>query len=138
MSIPELCERIQNTWLSRSISESTWGYPIVGALHVLAIALFGIAILIPHFRVPAFDVTGLRWIRRVGLTLVLITGALVFASGATRYYESTSFRIKMILLGLIALNAIVTSRRNRSKLNSTVAIVLWVAVIFASRGIAFF
>jgi len=118
----------------------------VGALHVLAIALFGVAVLIPHIRGLGFAVRGPRvsnpatapqWIRRVGLTLVLVTGALVFASGAARYYGSTSFRIKMILLALIALNAIV-SRRNHRKLNSAIALVLWAAVIFASRGIAFF
>lgn len=132
--------------MSRTISESTWGYPIVGALHVLAIALFGVAVLIPHIRALGFAVPGARvsdpatappWIRRVGLLLVLVTGALVFASGAARYYGSTSFRIKMILLALIALNAIV-SRQHHRKLNSAIALVLWTAVIFASRGIAFF
>jgi general stress protein CsbA len=135
MSITELCQRIQDAWVSRAIAESTWGYPIVGALHVLAIALFGGAVLAPHFRVIAFS--DVRWIRRVGLTLVLITGALVFASGAVGYYRSSSFRIKMVLLVLIALNAI-ASRQHRRKLNSAVALVLWAAVIFASRGIAFF
>jgi hypothetical protein len=42
----ELLERIQATWISEVISQSTWGYPIVGALHVLAIALFGGALLV--------------------------------------------------------------------------------------------
>jgi hypothetical protein len=138
MSIPELCERIQNTWVSRAISESTWGYPIVGALHVLAIALFGMAMLIPHIRLHDSDLdTDGRWIRRIGMSLVLISGVLVFSSGAARYYESTSFRIKMGLLALIALNA-VSSRRHRSRFNSAVTMVLWAAMIFASRGIAFF
>jgi general stress protein CsbA len=135
MSITELCQRIQDAWVSRAIAESTWGYPIVGALHVLAIALFGGAVLAPHLRVIAFS--DLRWIRRVGLTLVVITGALVFASGAVGYYRSSSFRIKMVLLVLIALNAL-ASRQHRNKFNSVAAMVLWAAMIFASRGIAFF
>jgi len=132
MSILQLCERIQDTWVSRTISESTWGYPIIGALHVLAIVLFGVAILIPRLR--ALDI---RWLRRLGLLVIVTTGALAFASGAARYYGSTSFRIKLILLALLALNAIV-SRRHHRKLNSAIALVLWAAVIFASRGIAFF
>ena len=33
MSITEWCERIQNVWLSQAISQSTWGYPAVGAIH---------------------------------------------------------------------------------------------------------
>jgi general stress protein CsbA len=135
MSITELCQRIQDAWVSRAIAESTWGYPIVGALHVLAIALFGGAVLAPHLRVIAFS--DVRWIWRVGIALAVITGALVFASGAVGYYRSSSFRIKMVLLVLIALNAI-ASRQHRRKLNSAVAVVLWAAVIFASRGIAFF
>jgi general stress protein CsbA len=135
MSITELCQRIQDAWVSRAIAESTWGYPIVGALHVLAIALFGGAVLAPHLRVIAFS--DVRWIRRVGIALAVITGTLVFASGAVGYYRSSSFRIKMVLLGLIALNAI-ASRRHRSKRSSAIALVLWAAVIFASRGIAFF
>ena len=135
MSILELCERIQGTGVSRFIGESTWGYPVVGALHVLAIALFGGAVLVQY--VPQFAVD-VRWIRRVGMTLVVITGTFLFASAAVRYYESTSFRIKMVLLVLIALNSIAASRQHRSKLHSVISLALWFAVIFASRGIAFF
>jgi hypothetical protein len=135
MSILDWCQRIQDAWLSRTIAESTWGYPIVGALHVLAIALFGGAVLAPHLRGLAF--VDVRWIRRVGLTLVVATGTVVFASGAVGYSKSSSFRIKMGLLVLIAVNAL-ASRHHRNKFNSAVALVLWAAVIFASRGIAFF
>lgn len=136
MSIIEWCQRIQDASLSRTIAETTWGYPIAGALHVLAIALFGGAMLAPHLRVLTF--ADVRWLRRIGLTLVLITGALVFASGAVGYYGSTSFRIKMALLVLLAVNAIAASRQRCNKVHSAIALALWAAVIFASRGIAFF
>jgi len=131
MSVLQLCEWIQEAGLSRIISESTWGYPIVGALHVLAIALFGAALLIPF--VQGVE---LRWLRRVGLTLILASGTLLSASSAARYYNSTFFRIKTLLLALIFLNAI-TTRHERKKMHGAIALVLWVAVIFASRGIAF-
>jgi len=128
MSILEWCERIQGTGVGIAIRESTWGYPIVGALHVLAIALFGGAVLMPD----------VRWFRRVGLTLVVSTGTLLFVSSAVRYYESTAFRVKMLLLVLLALNAFVSSRQYRRKLHFAISLALWAAVIFASRGIAFF
>jgi hypothetical protein len=131
MSIADLCERIQAAWVSRAISESTWGYPLIGALHVLAIAIFGGAVLIPRLRAET------RWIRRIGVALVVLTGTLLFASGAVRYYESTSFRIKMALLVLIILNTVAASR-TRGKLRWAISLALWAAVIFASRGIAFF
>jgi len=147
MSILELCERLQNAAVSRTISESTWGYPIVGALHVLAIALFGGAVLIPHLRVFGSALDGqhvsdpgieVRWIRRVGVALVVITGTLLFASGAVGYCKSASFKIKMVLLALITVNAIAASRQPRNKLHSAISLTLWAAVIFAARGIAFF
>src|SRR5262245_15618273 len=131
MSIPELCEQIQHAWVSRVISESTWGYPVVGALHVLVFALVGGAVLVPYLR----DET--RWIRGAGLTLVVMTGMLLFTAGAEGYYQSTSFRIKLVLLALLAANAI-ASRQHRTKLHSAISLALWAAVIFASRGIAFF
>jgi hypothetical protein len=147
MSMLELCARIQETWVSRTISESTWGYPIVGALHVLAIALCSGAVLGPHIRVFGFAARAgrvadfaddFRWIRRAGLTLVVITGTLLFASAAVGSYKSASFRIKMVLLVLIVVNTISASRQRRSKLRSAISLALWAAVIFAARGIAFF
>lgn len=131
MSIPELCARLQDAWISQAIRESTWGYPIVGALHVLAFALIGGAVLIPNLRDDC------RWIRRAGMTLVVLTGVLLFAAGAGRYYESMSFRIKMALLAMLAANAL-ASRLQRSRLHSAISLALWAAVIFAARGIAFF
>ena len=136
MSIIELCGRVQDAWVSRTIAESIWGYPIAGALHVLAMVLFGGAVLAPHLRVV--ELSDVRWIRRIGLTLVLTTGALVFASGAVGYYGSTAFRIKMALLTLLALHAIVASRHPGKTVHSAISLVLWVFVVFASRAIAFF
>lgn len=131
MSIPELWASLQNLWISQVISGTTWGYPIVSALHVLAFVLIGGVVLIPHLRYDG------RWLRRAGLTLVVLTGALLFAAGAGRYYESTSFRIKMLLLVLLAGNALAV-RQSRLRLHSAISLALWVAVIFAARGIAFF
>ena len=158
MSIPEMCERIQDTWLSQAISQSTWGYPVVGALHILAIALFGGAVLVTN--VSAFEFTprsqvlrqlalDVRWLKRAGLTLVLATGTLLFSSGAVQYCNSTFFRIKVMLLVLLLFNELERGRRSRnaanlpafqaspSRMHSAISLALWVALIFASRGIAF-
>jgi hypothetical protein len=136
MSILEWCQRIQEMWLSRTIAETTWGYPIAGALHVLAIALFGGAVLAP--RLSVVESEDVRWVRRIGLTLAVTTGALVFASGAVAYYGSASFRIKIALLVLLAVNGMASSREHHRKRHSIISLALWAAVIFASRGIAFF
>lgn len=120
--------------LSRAISQSTWGYPIVGAVHVLGIALFGGAVLVSGFS-SIEDALQLRAWKRIGFTVVMLTGVLLFASNAVRYAKSICFEAKMVLLVLLAINALCFSRTRR---RAYISLVLWIVVIFASRGIAFF
>lgn len=147
MSIPELSAKIQDLWLSQMISGTTWGYPIVGAVHVLAVALFGGAVLYTNLSVLGIVFPGetaaeaardVRGLKAAGLIVVVATGALLFASGAVRYYVSAGFRVKIALLALIVLNAIVASRGRADKLHAGIALTLWAGVVFAARAIAFF
>jgi uncharacterized membrane protein len=107
---------------ARIISETTWGYPIVAGIHVLAMALFGGLVLLMR-REP--ELSKWKW---TGAFIIGFTGVLLYWAGAARYNQSTSFWIKMALLVLIAL----------SVRNPKLSLALWAAVIFASRGIAFF
>lgn len=94
-----------------------WYQPLLGALHVLGIAWFGATLLVEA-----------SVLRRIGLAWMLATGVLLFAANAERVYASTSFRIKLALLV-----ALLFVRRPH-----WLVLTLWVAVIFASRGIAYF
>lgn len=84
--------------------------------------------------------------------VMLVTGVLMFLSEATRCYESTSFRIKMALLVVVGLNAVFfhfTAYRKidkwealpktpgSAKLAGLVSLVLWICIIVAGRGIAY-
>jgi hypothetical protein len=103
------------------MSESTWAVPVIAAIHVLAIGWFGGTVLIPD-----------PWLRRwrfVGLAVMLITGALLFWSQPVRLYGSVFFRIKVVLLLILAVSA---------RFPRIVSLSLWIAVIFAARGIAYF
>jgi hypothetical protein len=122
------CRWVQDTSLSAAIAQSTWGVPIIGALHVLAIALFGGAAIFSNVR-------GLRRLRQIGLLALLITGALLFWSQPVRCCRSVAFGVKMGLLLLIACNAALRPSRPASRWTS---LALWAGVILASRGIAFF
>jgi hypothetical protein len=102
-------------WLSQSI----WGYPIIGAVHVLGMAWFAGA---------AFGAVSPRF-KWVGVGLVLASGLLLFGLHPAMYFASVAFRIKMALLLLLCMPV---------KLNRAAVITLWIAIIFASRGIAFF
>lgn len=100
--------------LSTALSESTWAYPVIGALHVLGMAWFGGTVLFKN---------ELIWQKRIGVALMLITGALLVLIEPSRCLHSISFWIKISLL-LVAL------RRS--------SVILWIAIIFAARGIAYF
>jgi uncharacterized membrane protein len=118
---------LQDTSLRLDLSQSTWAVPIIGAIHVLAIAWFGGSVLVNDAR--------LRRFRRTGLTILLFTGALLFWSQPLRLYYSDFFRAKVLLLVLIGVSALLPARHARVAMALSLA--LWAAVIFASRGIAY-
>ena len=97
-----------------------WVVPVVGALHVLSLALFAGTVLA--------DQPGLRRLRWIGLMLIVVTGALLFAANPARTYASWLFRLKIALLVALAF-----LRGPRWLVLS-----LWAAVVAASRGIAYF
>ena len=122
-----LARLLQDTSLRLELSQSTWTVPIIGAIHVLAIAWFGGTILIPDSQ--------LRRARWIGLAILLCTGFLLFWSQPLRLYYSQFFRAKILLLVLIALIACLPARLARFGI--LVSLVLWAGVILASRGIAY-
>jgi len=123
----ELARSLQDTSLRLDLSQSTWAVPIIGAIHVLAIAWFGGTVLV---RDPL-----LRRFRWIGLSTLLVTGALLFWSQPLRLYYSQFFRVKMLLLVLIAVSALLPARHAR--LAMALSLALWAGVICASRGIAY-
>jgi hypothetical protein len=123
MSLLALCRWIQATQSSALLRESTWGFTILGALHVLGIAWFGGAVLISAMPV---------W-KRIGLAWMLLTGALLFWLEPLKCYNSVSFRVKLLLLLLLILAAFLPPKFARAA-----SLTLWAAVILASQGIAFF
>lgn len=122
-----LARWLQDTSLRLDLSQSTWAVPIIGAIHVLAIAWFGGSVLVSDVRLRRF-----RWI---GLAILLFTGALLFWSQPLRLYYSEFFRAKMLLLVVIGISALLPARYAR--LAMALSLVLWAGVILASRGIAY-
>jgi hypothetical protein len=104
------------------IVESTWGYPIIGAIHVLGIAWFGGTILVSTF------IPEVAKLRRAGIVLLLISGAVLFWLQPAQYYTSISFWVKIVLI------VAGVSLRPGNKAYAA----LWIAIVFASRGIAYF
>jgi hypothetical protein len=123
----EVARWLQDTPLRLELSQSTWTVPILGAIHVLAIAWFGGTVLVRDARHRRF-----RWI---GLAILLCTGFLLFWSQPLRLYYSQFFRAKILLLALLGLASCLPGRFVR--LGILLSLALWAGVILASRGIAY-
>jgi hypothetical protein len=105
---------IERTDLSIAIREGALLYPIIGGLHLLAIALFGGMLVVTDLRLLGWvmpqravsDLVGqLRAWKRAGFALVVASGLLLGWGEPLRLYRSPSFWIKMALLALVGVHA---------------------------------
>jgi Family of unknown function (DUF6644) len=144
-----------------SLRSSAYAYPIVLALHVSAISLFGAMIVATDLRLlgwanvdsPISDlINQLRWPKRLGFIAAATFGFLLFACKAEEYYYNPFFRAKILLFLLIAIHAAAFRRSIysapakldhtpklpvRTKLAGSLSLFLWLAVLCVGRGIGY-
>ena len=161
MSLLSICEWIQNTDLSTAIREGALYYPIIGGVHLLAIALFGGMLLAVDVRLLGWGmksctvsdvVEQLRGWKRLGFVVVVASGVLLAWAEPLKLYHSKSFWIKMTLFLLVAVHALVFRRAvygnpakldeapsmpTKAKLAAALSMILWVGLVFSGRLIAF-
>ena len=143
--------------IGTAIRESTWGFAWLEVFH-----LFGLTILLGSIVMRSLRLAGLFFRHRpmskvtlalapwtgLGMVLMAVSGALMFASDAMRYYESEPFHIKLGLL-CVAFGLHFTWFRKASrdegrmspwvgKVTAAVTLLVWISVGFAGRAIAFF
>jgi len=147
MSLFTLCQWIETTSLSTAIREGALYYPILGAFHMAGIGWFGGMVLMGDLRVlgiglnvPAADLLSqFRLWKWLGFAVMLISGGLLWWCEPIVCYKSLSFNIKLMLLVLLGVNALVFRKAKAySKLGACLSLLLWVGLVFAGRGIAFF
>lgn len=161
MSIPDLCQWLQNTPWGVGIRESTLMFPVIEGTHAIGIALSVGVLLIMDLRLagvlmrrePVSEISNqlMPW-SLGGFVIMFITGALLFWSQAMKAYGSIFFRIKLALLVLAAINALVFElklRRSiatwdtaekppfRVRMAGVMGIALWAGVIAAGRTMAY-
>src|ERR1035438_9433736 len=116
MIVPSMLEWIESTQLSIAIREGGLPYPIIGGVHLLAIALFGGMLLATDLRLlgwamrsrPFSDVWyQFRPWKRLGFVIVVATGALLTWAEPTRLYRSPSFWVKMAFFALVGVHALI-------------------------------
>ena len=145
MSLFGFCQWLEQTSLSVAIRESAWAFPIIESVHVLGLCLFGMAILMDFrvlglalTRVPAAEIAAdlMPWMT-TGIVVVMVSGILTFLNTPVEYYNSTVFRIKIIMLLLVAVNAWAFRAGRKTAIACSVSLALWAAIILASRLITY-
>ena len=150
MSLFGFCQWLEQTSLSVAIRESAWAFPIIESVHVLGLCLFGMAILMDFrvlglalTRVPAAEIAAdlMPWMT-AGIVVVIVSGILTFLNAPVEYYNSTVFRIKVIMLLLVAVNAWVLRARRwqqgrKAVFARSLSLVLWAGIIVAGRMITY-
>jgi uncharacterized membrane protein len=152
----------EGTYLGASVRNSEWLFPFIESIHMLGIvALVGSSILLDLRLLnggllrqdrASLVTSRLLPVMWASFAIMAVTGLLMFLSEATRCYESVAFRAKMILLVLVGLNAVLfhftayrkidkwelaPSTPGTAKAAAWVSLVLWVGIIVAGRGIAY-
>jgi hypothetical protein len=152
---------LESTSPAIAISESTWLFPAVESIHVLAITLvvgsitmvdlrlLGINLRERHVGELIAEVLPWTW---ASFAVAVCTGVLLFSSNATHYWGTVPFRAKMLLLALAGLNmAVFHATVHRSvegwgrrphapraaKICGGISLGLWIGVVAMGRWIGF-
>lgn len=161
MTILDICTRLEESALGLAITESEWLFPTIETLHVLALALVFGSIAMLDLRMLgvasrdrgviqlAEDTLPWTW---SAFVVAAITGALMFVSAATSYYDNVPFRIKLVLLALAGINMAVfhfsawravhdwnltLPTPRAARIAGSLSLAFWVGVVVAGRWIGF-
>lgn len=143
--------------IGRMISDSSWLFPAIEAVHIVALALLCGAILMLNLRLMGITLRNkpvaslarelAPWVL-CSLIIILASGVLLFSSEALKSYASTPFRVKMVFLfAAIVFHYTIYSRVTNAgesrigpiwnKLAATISLLLWFGVGVGGRAIGF-
>src|ERR1700686_470943 len=162
LTLNEICHWIDQTALSQAIQVTKWAVPAVQTIHILAIAVVASSALMIDLRLigvfwanrPMKQVTS-RFLPLVWwpLLILLATGILMIIAEPARSLKNPAFQLKMsVLLAALVVtglfqylqrrNAAFGDLRSGSRAAAAavaiVSILLWSAIVFAGRWIAYY
>jgi hypothetical protein len=154
-------EQLEATRVATVIAESTWLFPTIETVHVLAITLVVGSITMVDLRLLGLslrrrpltellaEVLPWTW---TSFTVAVASGALLFASAATHYWGTAPFRAKMLLLGLAGANMLVFHLGGQgraraaaacedtgpaARISGGISLCLWIGIVGCGRWIGF-
>jgi hypothetical protein len=146
------------TAIGQAIRESTWIFPLIETIHILALTVLYGTVIVVDLRLLG---AGLKrqTVSRVAaelrpwmfgsLALILCSGAMLFLSEAMKCFGNDGFRFKMVMLGLALVFQFTVfpwvtspSRELRAspllrKAAALVSMILWLGVGIGGRAIGF-
>ena len=162
MALLELSQWINDLPPSQALAESEWAFPIVESVHVLALTLMvgtvatvdlrllGLAFRRMRVSEVAGNLLPITW---AGFAIMAATGLVLWASEAAKLYDSTAFRLKLVLLILAGVNPLLfhfTIYRSvatwdeapviplRARISAATSLALWTGIVICGRMIAYF
>ena len=145
------------TALGRTIRNSEYAFPMIEFVHLAGLAIIGGAVLIVDMRLLGFGLKKTSvaqlakdaqpWVTG-SLIVMLLSGAALYSSEATKCYQSPAFWIKMIALALAMMFTYTIRRRTAAadeqgispfacKSVGVLSIALWFTVAWGGRWIGF-
>jgi uncharacterized membrane protein SirB2 len=162
MSLQGIAASIQSTPFSDVLKVHAWIVPFLQSIHILMIGVVFVSIVTVALRVlgrmRADEPLDRVWSRFApflwtGLVIMAITGVLLTIAEPVREFMTLSFRLKMVLLVVCIGSAAIFGRSVRraalggstagepssaaTRAAAVVTLVLWVAIIFLGRAIAY-
>jgi uncharacterized membrane protein SirB2 len=159
VALQEFATWLQATPFSIAIQSIEWIVPTLQSIHILMIGVVFVSVLVVALRVlglvRAEEPLLQTWRRFApflwsGVVVMVTTGVLLTISEPLREFMATSFRLKMLLLLVGVVSAALFGRQVRAAAGANVVrlstgirvaavgtVLLWLAVIFLGRAIAY-
>jgi hypothetical protein len=163
MDISAWLKSLEDTGFATGVRHSLYLFPFLESVHVMALSvvfgtvmvvdlrMLGLASIRRPFTRMATELLKITW---GAFAVAALTGAMMFMTNARVYAANTSFRVKMLLLVLAAINMAVfhltagkpeavrrwdtaPSGPGPAKAAGALSLILWVAIIVAGRVIGF-
>jgi len=151
-----LLETLQGSEFATWMLESSYGYPVALTFHSMGLAIVVGLLLVLDLRVlgvaRGIPLPALRPVLRIvwaAFCINALTGLMIFISDAVRYFESSSFRLKLLAVAIAMALVTPVARQLRAgvpadgRLPASVracalaSIVLWLGAIVSGRLMAY-
>jgi hypothetical protein len=158
MLLPEFSNWLSHTHASEVVSTVTWIIPTTQIIHIVCVTIVLVPMLMLDLRMmgvigtrQSISAVADRFIPPVWIALVILflTGVVLTIGEPGRELLSNAFRLKMILVAIVAVITLFVQRRIKgdatfwesrpglAKLVALVSMMLWLAILTAGRMIAY-